>query len=128
MRIICIEEHALDPDIAKAAQPALQLEAPYIGLVRTNSKFWNAGGIDIRLGLFKGAEISAESAQTLLGGGIEFATPPEASEAVSNGVVFDLNDKPKDAWKEWAPAIPLHLQGEAAPFSAAPESKLPFQK
>ena len=32
MRIICIEEHALDPDIAKAAQPALQLEAPYIGL------------------------------------------------------------------------------------------------
>lgn len=32
MRIICIEEHALDPDIAKAAQPALQVEAPYIGL------------------------------------------------------------------------------------------------
>ena len=29
MRIICIEEHALDPDIAKAAQPALQLEAIY---------------------------------------------------------------------------------------------------
>jgi hypothetical protein len=26
MRIICIEEHALDPDITKAAQPALFLE------------------------------------------------------------------------------------------------------
>jgi predicted TIM-barrel fold metal-dependent hydrolase len=32
MRIICIEEHAIDLDIAKAAQPALQHEAPYIGL------------------------------------------------------------------------------------------------
>jgi uncharacterized protein len=32
MRIICIEEHAIDLDIAKAAQPALQREAPYIGL------------------------------------------------------------------------------------------------
>jgi uncharacterized protein len=30
--IICIEEHAIDLDIAKAAQPALQREAPYIGL------------------------------------------------------------------------------------------------
>ena len=32
MRIICIEEHAIDLDIVKAAQPALQHEAPYIGL------------------------------------------------------------------------------------------------
>lgn len=32
MRIICIEEHAIYLDIAKAAQPALQREAPYIGL------------------------------------------------------------------------------------------------
>lgn len=32
MRIICIEEHAIDLDIAKAAQPALQHEAPYMGL------------------------------------------------------------------------------------------------
>jgi uncharacterized protein len=32
MRIICIEEHAIDLDIAKAAQPAPQHEAPYIGL------------------------------------------------------------------------------------------------
>ena len=32
MRIICIEEHVIDLDIAKAAQLALQREAPYIGL------------------------------------------------------------------------------------------------
>ena len=32
MKIICIEEHAIDLEILKAAQPALQREAPYIGL------------------------------------------------------------------------------------------------
>lgn len=32
MKIICIEEHAIDLEILKAAQPALQREASYIGL------------------------------------------------------------------------------------------------
>ena len=32
MKIITIEEHAIDLEIVKAAQPALQHEAPYIGL------------------------------------------------------------------------------------------------
>jgi len=32
MKIICVEEHAIDLEIQKAAQPALQREAPYIGL------------------------------------------------------------------------------------------------
>jgi paraquat-inducible protein B len=100
----------------------------YAPLLKVNSKFWNAGGIDVRLGLFKGAEISAQSAQTLLGGGIEFATPPEPADVASNGAIFDINDKPKDAWKEWAPDIPLHLQGEA-PATVVPQgSKFPLSK
>jgi predicted TIM-barrel fold metal-dependent hydrolase len=33
MKLICIEEHAVDPEIGKAAQPALDVEAPYMGLV-----------------------------------------------------------------------------------------------
>jgi uncharacterized protein len=32
VKLICIEEHAIDPAIAHAAQPALQREAPYMGL------------------------------------------------------------------------------------------------
>jgi predicted TIM-barrel fold metal-dependent hydrolase len=32
MKIICIEEHAIDLGILEAAQPALQRDAPYIGL------------------------------------------------------------------------------------------------
>jgi paraquat-inducible protein B len=90
-----------------------RVRAEYAPLVRLNSKFWNAGGIDVRLGLFKGAEISAQSAQTLLSGGIEFATPPEPGPLAANNAVFDLNEKPKDEWKNWAPSIPLHLPDQA---------------
>ena len=32
MKLICIEEHAVDPAIAQAAQPAMQREAPYMEL------------------------------------------------------------------------------------------------
>jgi paraquat-inducible protein B len=105
-----------------------RVRAEYAPLVRLNSKFWNAGGIDVHIGLFKGAEISAQSAQTLLSGGIEFATPPEPGEPASNGAVFELNDKPKDAWKEWAPSILLHLPSQAPAITPPPNSKLPLVK
>ena len=80
----------------------------YAPLVRINSKFWNAGGIDFHLGLFSGAKITAESAQTLISGGIDFATPPDFQNAATNGAVFSLNEKSEDEWEKWSPAIPLH--------------------
>ena len=33
MKIICVEEHAIDPAIDKAARPAVLYEAPYFGLM-----------------------------------------------------------------------------------------------
>jgi paraquat-inducible protein B len=53
-----------------------------------NSKFWNAGGINFHLGLFSGAKITAESAQTLISGGIAFATPPDFQKVATNGAVL----------------------------------------
>jgi paraquat-inducible protein B len=91
----------------------------YAPLVRTNSKFWNAGGLNIHLGLFSGAEISAESAQTIISGGIEFATPPDLQDAATNGTVFALNEKADEAWKKWSPAIALRALPPASPDSRA---------
>jgi paraquat-inducible protein B len=96
-----------------------QIHAEYAPLVRLNSKFWNAGGLSFKFGLFRGAEISAESPETLLTGGIEFATPPEPEAAAANGASFRLYEKSEDAWKAWAPAIPLHSP-EQAPFAVTP--------
>ena len=96
-----------------------RIHQDYAPLVRANSKFWNAGGIDFRFGLFRGAEISAESARTLLSGGIEFATPTEAGDPATDGAVFRLYDRPDDAWKNWMPLIHLNLP-EQAPHGAPP--------
>jgi paraquat-inducible protein B len=85
----------------------------YAPLVRMNSKFWNAGGINFHLGLFSGAKITAESAQTLVSGGIAFATPPDAQGPVTNGAVFILNEKSDPAWEKWSPEIPLHFEPSA---------------
>ena len=94
-------------DDAREVLIHVRVDQEYAPLVRLNSKFWNAGGIQIHLGLFSGANISAESAQTLLSGGISFATPPELQAAATNGAEFSLNEKPEDAWVAWSPAIPL---------------------
>jgi paraquat-inducible protein B len=90
-----------------------RIDQDYAPLVRKNSKFWNAGGINVHLGLFSGAKISAESAQTLISGGIAFATPPDFQNAVTNGAVFTLNEKSEAEWEKWSPSISLHSVPEA---------------
>jgi len=101
-----------------------RIREEYAPLARMNSKFWNAGGINIHIGLFSGANISAESAQTLISGGIEFATPPDFQDAATNGVVFILNEKSEDEWGKWSPAIHLHSVPEAMPNKTpAPNTK-----
>lgn len=96
-----------------------RIRKEYAPLVRENSKFWNAGGLDFRFGLFRGAEISAESAKALLSGGIEFNTPPEPARPATDGAVFRLYEKADDAWKNWMPMIKLNLP-EQAPETAQP--------
>lgn len=91
----------------------------YAPLVRANSKFWNAGGLDFSFGLFHGAQVTAESPKTLLGGGIAFASPPDLGEPAADGAVFRLYDKPEDAWKNWMPVIHLDLPPEATKSTAA---------
>jgi paraquat-inducible protein B len=90
-----------------------RIRKQYAPLVRVNSKFWNAGGIDFHFGLFSGANLTAESAQTLVSGGIEFATPPDFQDAVTNGATFTLNEKSEPDWEKWSPVIPLHAVPEA---------------
>ena len=86
----------------------------YTPLVRVNTKFWNAGGLDMHLGLFKGFQLTAESPKTIISGGIEFATPQDIQAQATNGATYALNEKPDDKWKAWAPIVDLHLPREAS--------------
>ncbi|HYQ39134.1 MAG TPA: MlaD family protein, partial [Pseudomonas sp.] len=82
------------------------IEPRYAALVRTGSRFWNTSGVNVEAGLFKGVKLHTESLETVVEGGIAFATPEEASP-VQPGQTFALFDAPQDEWLHWAPKIPL---------------------
>ena len=81
----------------------------YAPLVRSNSMFWNASGIRVDASLVGGVKIDTESLQTILDGGITFATPDNADmgDAASQGMSFQLHDTYKQSWLQWSPKIPL---------------------
>ncbi len=85
------------------------IEPRYAPLVRSGSRFWNASGIGVDAGLFKGVKVRTESLEALLEGGIAFATPnnPEMGGPAQPGQTFALFDEPQDAWMQWAPKIVL---------------------
>ncbi len=82
----------------------VDIKKGYESLVTMKSKFWNAGGINLSLGL-SGLDISAQSARTLIGGGIAFATPDEHGAKAAPETAFRLYDSPDAEWLKWAPAI-----------------------
>ena len=97
------------------------IETNYAPLVRTDSKFWNAGGIGVHFGLFSGFSMSAESLKALVIGGIAFATPQSPGILVTNGVIFPLNDKVDGKWLKWSPAITItNAPAKASQSPASP--------
>lgn len=82
------------------------IEPRYAPLVRGGSRFWNASGIGVEVGLLKGAQIRTESLEALLEGGIAFATPEEP-RPVQPGQTFALFEQPEEEWLQWAPHITL---------------------
>lgn len=85
------------------------IEAPYQVLVREGTRFWDASGVNIDVGLFSGARIKTESLESILAGGISFATPDQGQtlKPVKNGAVFKLYAEADEDWLRWAPEIPL---------------------
>jgi paraquat-inducible protein B len=81
------------------------IETSFAPLVRTNSQFWNAGGIGVHFGLISGFNMSAESLKSLVIGGIAFATPSSPGILATNGSTFPLNEKVDKKWLKWSPAI-----------------------
>lgn len=85
------------------------IEPKYAPLVRSGTRFWNTSGFGLDYSLFKGATVRTESLETLIQGGVAFATPD--GERMGNPArpqqTFPLFDKFEDEWLEWAPKISL---------------------
>jgi paraquat-inducible protein B len=66
----------------------------FASLVHSNTRFWNAGGINVDLKLF-GIKLRAESFKSLLAGGIAFNTPEPVGGPATTNAVYTLYDKPQ---------------------------------
>lgn len=79
----------------------------YAPLVNGKTQFWNTSGINIEAGIFSGVSIESESIETLVAGGIAFATPPQDEETVNLPQNFILHPELNSDWLEWQPKIAI---------------------
>jgi len=90
---------------ATAVECEIIIDPAYVDLVRTKSVFWNASGFDLAGGIFKGIRVEVESIQSLVSGGLAFATPDEPGETVPPNHRFKLAADAPEKAREWKPAI-----------------------
>jgi paraquat-inducible protein B len=86
----------------------IHIEAPYVDLVRESTRFWNTGGFSFKINLF-GAQMKDTSLESLITGGVAFATPDAAplAPAAAAGTQFSLAAEADKEWMKWSPKIPV---------------------
>ena len=85
----------------------VNIHEPYTPIIRENTRFWNASGIQIRGGVFSGISMTTESVRSILAGGVSLATPDKdkMGATVNNGHHFALHREAEDEWLTWRPSI-----------------------
>ncbi|MCC4796940.1 PqiB family protein [Enterovibrio norvegicus] len=85
----------------------VKISDDYKHLVRNNTVFWNRSGVDVSIGL-TGATVRSGTIESILKGGIAFATPE--GEALAAPARSDqhylLHREAKSEWESWRTAIP----------------------
>ena len=93
---------------ADATGVDLEVHIPkvFTPLIRTDTKFWKLGSVDVSGGIFRGIKFHMDSVSTLVTGGIELAVPSaQSARASANGANFVLYDAPAKEWLAWSPRI-----------------------
>ncbi|MGJ8691787.1 MAG: MlaD family protein [Thalassotalea sp.] len=97
-------------DTADSVDIYINIATRYAPLVNEKSKFWNTSGFSIDAGIFSGVTVNSQSMETLLAGGIAFATPVRSPQAQPNSAdqqQFHLYDQVRPEWLSWQPSIQL---------------------
>jgi paraquat-inducible protein B len=89
----------------------IEIDRDYTYLVRQNSLFWNASGVNVSIGL-TGADIKAGSLDSLISGGIAFTTPDDKAlqPPAESKHSFFLHTEVEDKWLKWNLPIAKPLQ------------------
>ena len=91
---------------AETVDVFINIAKRYAPLVNSGSKFWNTSGINIEAGIFSGVNIDSESVETLIAGGIAFATPElDELDEPTPLKEFILHQDLDSDWLEWQPQI-----------------------
>lgn len=101
----------------------------YVQLVRENSRFWEAGGLELEVALLEGLRLELGSLSSLLVGAIAFATPDEPGAVVRHGHSFQLAAAPVDEWLAWRPTLPIgsELMPDRAPLVQLERAHVRFE-
>jgi paraquat-inducible protein B len=85
-----VDDVVLREDGAGVELP-VYIEPEYAHLVLASTRFWNASFLDVEVGS-EGVHATVPSLQTLISGGVEFATPPggERAPRATAGTVYSL--------------------------------------
>jgi paraquat-inducible protein B len=139
-----VEGYVLAPD-GRSVTVTTFIRAPYDRLVHPETRFWNAGGVDVSVGA-QGVRIRATSFQQLLGGGIAFETPEpalagEPSPANARFTLFDTQGaarrEPSGEQVEYVAAFAGNLRGldagtavelQGMPVGSVRDVKLSYEK
>jgi len=92
-------------DTADSVNIFINIAQPYSKLVNSGSQFWNTSGIKIEAGVFSGVTIESESVETLIAGGIAFATPEADAKVTDLPNGFTLHADVDSDWLEWQPKL-----------------------
>ena len=95
-----VEDYTINSDGSGLLLTAF-IREPYDRLVHPETRFWNAGGVDVSVGA-QGIRVRANSWQQLLSGGIAFDVPPGTtlSSPSASGAKFELYDNRRTAMRD----------------------------
>jgi paraquat-inducible protein B len=85
----------------KAVDIKVFVKAPYDKYVNTETRFWNASGVEVSVGA-DGLKVRTESLAALIAGGLAFDAPPfvAAAEPATSNTVFTLYEDRASAMKQ----------------------------
>jgi paraquat-inducible protein B len=115
LKVGAVEASRLSGDSTQV-QIRIHIDAPYADLVRANTRFWNAGGFNFKINLF-GAQLKDTSLESLVTGGVAFATPDTGplAAAADPDTVFSLASEADKEWLKWSPKIPIKAAESIVP-------------
>ena len=102
-----VERYALDAD-GRGVTIQLAIEKPYAELVRENTRFWDAGGVDITAN-WRRLNVQVNTLKALLAGGIEFDTPGKPGKHATNASTYRLYKNRTAALGERPPIPPAEV-------------------